>query len=138
MSDEAIRIVAPMIMDVRASARYQSDPHVTWSIGYAPEADEDGGRVLFASIHAAGAEGRVDVELAATQYGGGFSSELAGDEAEVFAERLAQAEALAALYDIARITARGLVGTVDIGLEIPHAGPAPKITQLVRSPGTAT
>ncbi len=133
MADESIRIVAPLIMEVRASARYESDPHVMWSIGYAPISDEDGGRVLFANLHAAGTNGRVDVELAATQLGGGFSAELEGDEAEIYADRLAQAGALAALYDIARITARGLIGTVGIKLEVPLASPVPKITQLVRS-----
>lgn len=134
MSAEAIRIVSPMITEVRASILYEAEPHVTWSVGYAPELDDENGRFLIANLHAAGAEGRVDVEISAIQLGGSFAAVLDGREAERYEDDLARAEGLETLYDVARITAKGLLGTIDVDLEVPLSSPEPEITQLVKSP----
>lgn len=135
MPEQAIRIVAPMIMDVRASIAFvETETHVVWNVGYAPELDHDGnGRFVLAHLHAANADGGVDVEIGATQLGGALGSIAGGEDAELYESALGDSEALGALYDIARITAKGLLGTIDIGLDIPLESPVPEVTRLVRS-----
>ncbi|WP_308492804.1 hypothetical protein [Microbacterium terrisoli] len=130
--DPLIRIVDPSVMDVASSALYDAEPHVAWSVGYAPELDDDGGRFLLASLHAAGHEGRVDVEIAATQLGGDYPAALEGDAAASFEAALADAEALETLYAFARMTAISALGLVDIDVEVPRMTPAPAVSQLVR------
>lgn len=135
MAGDSLRIVSPMVMDVRASVLYEADPHVTWSVGYAPELDDEGGRFLLANLHAVGAEGRVDVEISALLLGSSGAASSADDDASQLEDDLSESEALETLYDIARITARGLLGTIDVDLGLPVASPTPDITQLVKSPG---
>ncbi|WP_308467333.1 hypothetical protein [Rathayibacter soli] len=138
MPGDAIRIVSPMVMEVSASVLDEAESHVTWSVGYAPELDEDGGRFLLANLHAGSLAGRVDVEVSATQFGGRATASFDRDESDRFATELAGAEALETLYDFTRIIARGLLGTADIDLELPLASPTPEITQLVRSTDSET
>ena len=133
MADESIRITQPMLMEIRASVLDEIDPQIRWSVGFAPELDDDGGRFVIANLRAAGPHGSVEVELAATQRGGGSAAVLDGEGAERFAEKLAAAEALQTLYEIARITAKGLLGTIDADHDLPLVSPPPEITQLVKS-----
>lgn len=135
MSEQAIRIVAPMILDVRASTAFvETETHVVWNVGYAPELDDDGnGRFILAHLHAANTDGRVDVEIGATQLGSVLGSIAEGEDAEQYESALGESEALETLYDIARITAKSLLGTVNVELDLPLASPAVEVTRLVRS-----
>lgn len=130
MADD-IRIVSPMIMEVRASFSADVVPHVYWSVGYAPEVDDDGERFLLAHLHAAGDEGYVEVEVAATLLGG--FDDIDDANADEFERALADADALDVIYQLASITARSLSGTIDADIPLGRVAPPVELTRLVRA-----
>lgn len=133
---EPLRVVTPQILDVQASISGADEGHVGWSIGYAPEVDEDdSSRVILTHLNAVGLDGRVDVEVAATVLGDGAGDLSADAQAKQFEERLADSEELGILFDIARLAARSLLGLIDIELDLPMVPPSPSISRLVRTSG---
>ena len=125
-----IHVVRPMIMEVRASIVSDVEAHVHWSVGYAPEAAADGSRFILMHLHAAGDDGFVEVEIAASQIGGGFS-DIKESETANFEAGLAAAESLGVIYDLARITAKSLSGTIESDIGLPLTPPAAQFTRLV-------
>lgn len=136
MSAELLRISTPMVTSVAASQGTFDEDSESWLVGYAPELDEPSGRFLIASLHIHSVKGSVDVELAATVLGGPEGDLEEGEPHEEFAETLASSEALETLYAFARITARSLLGTIEIDADVQMASPAPEITRLVKTADT--
>ncbi|WP_417554332.1 hypothetical protein [Microbacterium sp.] len=124
-----------MIMEVSASIASDVEPHVRWSVGYAPEVDVDGERFILAHLHAVGEDGVVEVEIGASQIGGDLG-ELDDPEIQRFESSLANSDALDVLYGLARITAAGLAGTIESDIPLPLNQPVAEITPLVRSTET--
>lgn len=133
MSAKAVRIVTPMIMSLSASVIEDSEAHAAWMVGYAPTSDENGERFLLAHLHAASDEGRVDVEVAAAIVGGPSGDIDEGESADSFARFLTKNDQLRTLYDLARITARGLLGTIGTRIDLPPSSPPVRVSRLVRA-----
>jgi hypothetical protein len=133
MQPEPFRISQPEIVSVGASLVTNGEAHATWAVGYAPEPDETGGRVLIAYLHARVAHARVDVEVASTLLGGAKGEIADGEPSDAFSAALGTAEAVTTLYDIARITAQGLLGTIGTQGVLPKEPPVPQVTRLVRN-----
>lgn len=131
MTDElTLVLVAPEVMGVRASQQPIDDPHLNWYVDYAPERDEDtGARVVFANLHAAGANGIADVTIACMmRYP--LEREPGTDE---FASVLASSDALETLWDIARVAFRSIAAVAGVNVEVPDKAPDAEISQLVPS-----
>lgn len=129
---ENMRLVAPMVTSLHASVIDEQDPHVVWSVGYAPEIDDDGERYLLSHLHVGGADGTADVEVSAYIAGGPEGEIDEGDHGDEFAAMLTKWPPLGGIYTTARAVALGLFGTIEADGFIPLDPPEPKITQLIR------
>lgn len=112
------------------SARYSqsSELHTGWSIGYAPEREENGGRVVFGQLHSVGSLARGHAMVSAQIFDVPGSS-TSDDEME---QVLTNSIAAETLYDYARTTLSTALGAIEVDVNLPRESPVPEITQLVR------
>ncbi|MEJ1087256.1 hypothetical protein WDU99_02870 [Microbacterium sp. Mu-80] len=129
---EDIRLENPLVLAVQASIANVSEPHVDWTIGYAPEVDPDENRrFVLARLHAGDEDGSVTIEIGAGQNTGPMER-IDADADTAFGVQLAASPSLSMLYGLARITAQSLLGTIDSDLKLPWEAPTPEVTRLVR------
>lgn len=133
MPGENMRLVAPMVTSLSASLIDEQEPHLAWSVGYAPEPDDDGERYLLSHLHVGGADGRADVEISAYLAGGPEGAIDEGEPGDEFAAMLSTWPVLASVYTTARVVALGLLGTIEADGLIPLGAPVPRITRLIRA-----
>lgn len=133
--NSSLDILGPEVMEVRAMRAVVDEPHVNWLVSFAPERDdEDLGRVVYATIHAAGEGGVGEVTVACLM---GISAKN-DPGVEGFGDLLAQSRALETLWDVARMAFRSAVSATEIEVSLPAKAPDAEMGQLVRSDQDAT
>lgn len=130
-----LEIVAPRVMSVHASIVHKAAPHLDWIVEYAPDAEEDTRRRFIAGrLEASTDDATVMVEVGALAIGDMFGT-LTDALHEAYAARLAEALSLDVVLDLARITARGLLGTLGVNPALPAGYPDPDIRRMVVTDG---
>lgn len=133
--NSSLDILGPEVMEVRAMRATIEEQHLNWFVSFAPERDEDNiGRVVYGTIHAAGESGVGEVTVACMM---GISAE---DDpgVEGFGDLLAQSRALETLWDVARMALRSAMSPTEIEVSLPAKAPDPEMGQLVRSDQDST
>lgn len=125
-----LSLLSPEVMEVTAMRQIIEKPHINWIVGYAPERDEDDtGRVVFGTIHAADSDGFAEITVACVM---GYPADVEPGT-EKFKKLLKKSDALEALYDVARIAFRSATAVTDIDVQLPRKAPDPRMSELVRA-----
>lgn len=129
MSGMRLTLTAPEVISVHGDRGYQGKNHLKWFVDYAPEPHENGaGRVVWGTIHASHGDVISDVTVAAF-----IAYDNAGEvHSEEFEEALLDSDALAALWDVTRISFGALTGLLENRITLPRTAPSATLSQLRR------
>ncbi|MBP1326325.1 hypothetical protein JOF28_001557 [Leucobacter exalbidus] len=126
---------SPLIMSLQVEIAAPAEPHVDWSIGYAPEPDESGNRFLLAHLHVATGDGTADIDVSGVLQGDNAGALLEESEIVTFERQLDSVASLNLLYFTARTAALGALGLIESRPEIPTSAPKARLARLVRADG---
>lgn len=118
------------VLEISASYNGSAEPHVTWWLGYAPEREENKGRVIFGQLHSGSpaATGHVMVSALFFDTPGSGETDVDSDIESVLAASIASET----LYDYARTALAATLGIIEASVALPRESPIPEVSQLVR------
>lgn len=118
------------VFSVSADFGPSESPHVSWTVGYAPELDAAlKARVIIATLHTVGSSGRGTIHVGALLLGEAGAA-LEGAELE---RQLSNSDALETLYDFARVSLRSVLAVVDADAAVSRESPSPTFGVLERT-----
>lgn len=112
-------MTSPTVLHFEGRAFSRREDHIQWRVDYASLMEFDTGTYLpvYGSLRAGGAGGWAEISVAALIAG---VEEVPGDE---LADTLKESEAIETLYDFARASLSGMLGTVNAGFVLDAKAP---------------
>lgn len=99
----------------------EEDAHTTWHAAFDENRDEDGIRIVLATLHTASDDASVTITIAGSLIWGSASAE--PQTREKLAKAIAESYALETLYDIARVQAHTLAAMAQATIDLPFSSP---------------
>jgi hypothetical protein len=108
------------------------DAHTTWQASFDENRDEDGIRIVIATLHTGSDDAAVTITIAGSFYWGNSSGE--PQTRAKLAKAIAESYALETLYDIARVQANALASLAQATIDLPLTSPKALVQEFSERP----
>ncbi|MEV8183379.1 hypothetical protein [Specibacter sp. NPDC078692] len=111
------------------------DRHLTWFASFDEAGEEDGSRVVVATLHAAEDDASATVTIAGSLFWGGGAAE--PKTRKKLAQVIRESYALATMYDMARTQVQALLAIAQLEMDLPLEPPLAEVHEFSERPDSA-